>query len=185
MERTIGNRVLLFFVGSSLALLSGCASLKDPGLWQAMSQSGSQFQYPGVYQPQTFSYAPPAAVVPFPNQAPTAATAIDDLVTRLEGSVIIAEDGQFLGRITTNDFASDSILNEYGRYGSEVSLVSIFNTYAKYGNEYSRLSPFNPTSRTPPKIVSRSGHFLGYLTKNEAMTPAIDPHLLIGLLKSQ
>jgi hypothetical protein len=108
----------------------------------------------------------------------------DDVLTSLEGCVIVANDGQPLGVITQNEFAANSILNEFGKYGSEFSATSIFNQFGKYGGEFSRLSPFNQFTRTPPQIVSVQGRFVAYLTKNKFMTPAIDPHLLIGLLKS-
>ena len=107
-----------------------------------------------------------------------------DFVTTLEGCFIIAHDGQSLGIITRNELNPNSIMNELGKYGNELSSVSIFNQLGKYGNELSELSPFNEFTRTPPMIISPSGKFVAYLTKNEFMTPAIDPHILIGLLKS-
>jgi hypothetical protein len=108
-----------------------------------------------------------------------------DLVMALEGAVIVAHDGQPLGTITQNEVAANSILNEVGRYGSEVSSVSIFNPVGRYGSEVSSLSPFNEFATTPPRIIAPSGQFLGYLTKNTFKSPAVDPHLLIGLLKSR
>jgi hypothetical protein len=97
------------------ALLSGCAS--------------SSIQTPsGHYEPR-------------PRLAP--ASRVGDLLTLLEGCVIVADDGQPLGVITQNEFASNSLLNEYGKYGNKYSSTSIFNEYGTYGGEYSRLSPFN------------------------------------------
>ena len=42
-----------------------------------------------------------------------------DLLTVVEGCVIMANDGQMLGKITLNKYDTDSILNTYGDYGSK------------------------------------------------------------------
>ena len=90
-------------------------------------------------------------------------------------SYIIANDGTFLGKITSNQYDSDSVFNNYGNYGSEYSNTSIFNTYGNYGNEYSSLSPYNEYSSTPPKIYI-DGQFWGYLTKNNYISGnRVDP----------
>jgi hypothetical protein len=108
-----------------------------------------------------------------------------DLLTLLEGCVIVANDGQFLGKITTNQFDSKSIINEYGEYGNPYSSTSIFNKYNNYGNEYSSLSPFNDYTTTPPQVICPDGHIAAYLTTNQFKTPALNPHVLIGLLRSR
>ena len=92
---------------------------------------------------------------------------------RLLGASIIAHDGAPLGIISKDKYASDSISNSYGPYGSEYSATSIFNKYGKYGGEYSALSPFNKYTSTPPKVI-RDGTFLGYLTANEYLPNRID-----------
>lgn len=102
----------------------------------------------------------------------------------LEGAVIVADDGQFLGKITTNDVDPNSILNDVGQYGSDVSSVSIFNDVSKYGSDVSSLSPFDSVTSTPPQIFIGS-KFVAYLTVNTVKTPRIDPRALIGWLKSQ
>ena len=106
-----------------------------------------------------------------------------DLIALLEGTWIVAQDGQPLGKITTNEFDSKSILNEFGKYGSEFSSTSIFNEFGKYGSEFSNLSPYNEFGSEPPLIVDSNGTFLAYLTVNDFKTPAINPHILIALLK--
>lgn len=93
-----------------------------------------------------------------------------DLLALLEGSRILADDGQFLGVITQNQFSSDSILNEFGRYGSEFSTTSIFNEFGRYGGEFSRLSPFNEFTTAPPRVISPGGELVAYLTKNQFKT---------------
>ena len=101
----------------------------------------------------------------------------------LDGAVIVAEDGQFLGKITTNSLDAQSLLNTLGRYGSELSSTSIFNALSKYGGEIASLSPFNSITSTPPKIF-KGNTFIGYLTTNQVKSPRVDPLALIGWLKA-
>lgn len=102
----------------------------------------------------------------------------------LEGGSIVANDGQFLGRITKSRFDSDSLVNAFGAYGSRFSSTSIFNQFGEYGSQFSSLSPFNRFSSTPPKIL-KDGKVVGYLTVNEMLKPRVDPSLLIGWLRSE
>jgi hypothetical protein len=77
---------------------------------------------------------------------------------------------EYLGKLVTNEYDSDSIWNAYGTYGSKYSSDSIWNTYGDYGSEYSTKSAFNKYTTTPPKIVDNNGNFIGYLTTNEYLT---------------
>ena len=77
-------------------------------------------------------------------------------------------DGKdYLGKLVTNKYDSDSIWNEYGTYGSKYQTNSIWNEYGKYGSKYQSTSAFNPYASQPPKIVTNSGRVLGYLTASE------------------
>ena len=89
-----------------------------------------------------------------------------DIRSRQGESFIMADDGQYLGKLTSNEFENDSLLNEFGPYGSEFSSTSIFNEFSNYGSEFSSLSPNNEFSSTPPKIFI-NGKLYGYLTVNE------------------
>lgn len=95
----------------------------------------------------------------------------------LEGSVLVADDGQFLGVVSTNAFSPDSISNTYGTYGSRYAALSIFNPFGTYGSEFSMLSPWNPYSMSPPKIMNRDS-FVSYLTVNPYLQPQIHPSSL-------
>jgi len=77
-----------------------------------------------------------------------------DLCTYASGSTIIANDGKYLGKVSSR-YDSESILNTYGSYGSEYSSDSIWNKYSSYGSEYSNNSPFNSYSSTPPVLVKK------------------------------
>jgi hypothetical protein len=89
-------------------------------------------------------------------------------------SFIVANDGQYLGKLTLNKFDSDSIYNDFGNYGSKFSSTSIFNKFCNYGSQFSSLSPFNQFTNTPPEIYLRGlkyaylsvNKFLGYKTIN-------------------
>jgi hypothetical protein len=100
-----------------------------------------------------------------------------------EGATIVADDGQFLGKITTNSLDAQSIGNDLGRYGSTLSSTSILNDLSRYGGELARMSPFNSLTSTPPRVF-KGDRFLGYLAVNNLETPRIDPRALIGWIKS-
>ena len=105
---------------------------------------------------------------------------IDDLLRRVKHgeSFLVANDGQYLGKLTFNRYDSESIYNPYGSYGSRYSSTSIFNPYSSYGSRYSSLSPFNPYTSTPPTIYMY-GQDVGLLTKNRYLGPyGVDPETL-------
>lgn len=47
-------------------------------------------------------------------------------------SFLIAADGQYLGQLSLNRFLTDSLMNEYGPYGSRFLSTSIFNRYSTW-----------------------------------------------------
>lgn len=100
----------------------------------------------------------------------------------LEGAKLIAADQTYLGKITKNQYDSESILNEYGLYGGSYSAKSIFNEYGQYGGQYSQFSPFNQYTSTPPKIVKDS-QIIGYLTANQYIPNRIDINEFLLWLK--
>jgi hypothetical protein len=106
------------------------------------------------------------------------------VLSQLEGCLVVSNDQQFLGVVTSNRFNTDSLLNEYGPHGSRFSQVSILNAFGPYGGEYSALSPFNQYTSTPPMLVCEGRGGVAYLTRNAALAPAVDPHLLLGFLRA-
>lgn len=90
-------------------------------------------------------------------------------------SFLVANDGQFLGKLCLNIYDPESILNQYGLYGSQYSTTSINNKYSMYGSLYSSLSPFNPYTSTPPSIYLR-GRRVGMLSVNKYLYGSIDPN---------
>jgi hypothetical protein len=98
------------------------------------------------------------------------------------GDKIYADDGTYLGLISTNQFASESIVNSFGSYGSSFSATSIHNQFGSYGGAFSVQSPFNSFTTTPPGIFVGSS-FVAYLTTNTIKTPRVDPNQLLTYLQ--
>jgi len=105
--------------------------------------------------------------------------------SNVNGMYIFAQDTkeQYLGFITSNKFETESIINEFGSYGSEFSTTSIFNEFSTYGSAFSTYGAFNAFTTTPPIIYSYNSTtklFTAqyYLTKNTFKTPNIDPEML-------
>lgn len=97
-------------------------------------------------------------------------------------SFIVANDGQFLGKLTLNTYDSESIFNPYGLYGSVYSATSIHNRYSTYGSPYSSLSPFNPFTFTPPVIYLR-GSKAGFLSVNPYLNGSVNPNNINDWMK--
>lgn len=74
--------------------------------------------------------------------------------------------GVYLGRLSTNPYAPDSVANPYGRYGSPYSQRSIRNPYSTWGSEYSNQGVTNPYATRAPKLYAKDGTYLGRLSKN-------------------
>lgn len=96
-------------------------------------------------------------------------------------TVIIADDGQFLGVMNGNSFDPDSIANRFGTYGNPFSSLSIWNEFGTYGSRFSQLSPWNDFSSRPP-LVFEGTVFVAYLTTNAFRAPRIDPNELAILV---
>jgi hypothetical protein len=98
-------------------------------------------------------------------------------------SYLEAADRQYLGKITTNAYDQDSILNQYGSYGSHYSNTSIFNQYCPYGGAYGQFSPENPYNTQPPTLYIK-GRKLGVVTVNEYVPDRIPYNSFIHSLKN-
>ena|SRR5437773_1094784 len=110
-----------------------------------------------VAQAQTPSWLQPLLVTPPRIVVPTApvAPSVPQLVPA-GPPAIIAADGTYLGRLSTNRLDLQSTANPYGPFGSRYSPTSINNPYSMYGSPYSTLSPTNPYATTPPVLVAPS-----------------------------
>ena len=101
---------------------------------------------------------------------------------------IYAQDSsqQYLGYITHDRYHSESIINEYGSYGSSYGLTSIRNEFSSYGSDFGLFSAYNEFSINPPIIYSWNGSYFepeAYLTKNHFLAgTTVDPDVLIQYL---
>jgi hypothetical protein len=95
---------------------------------------------------------------------------------------LVGDDGKFLGELTTNEFHSDGIFNEFGPYGSKFSSTSIWNEFGRYGSDFSTYSAFNEFASKPPLIVTSDGAILGKLTTNRFISGAISPYVIYAVL---
>jgi hypothetical protein len=144
--------------------------MKDPAFWGAMA-AGLNNQ-PLNSPPTTLS----------PQSAPATIPSISGIFRQYEGAKIVAQDGKFLGIISSNRFDAESIANPYGEHGSKYSALSIFNQYGDYGSPYAEYSPWNPYSQKPPLILATDGTRY-FLTKNSVLS-GIDPSIIRGLVES-
>ena len=78
-----------------------------------------------------------------------------------------ADHDVFLGKLNASSYDSESIWNEFGKYGSKYNTNSIWNEYGTYGGEYGNYSPFNEYATTPPILIDAQGNFYGYFTVNK------------------
>ena len=103
-------------------------------------------------------------------------------IRALDGTAVIkAQDGTYLGLISSDRLEADSLANSFGSYGNPYSPISIRNEYGTYGGLYGVHSPFNQYTQTPPVII-KGGRVIAYLTVNPYLKPAISPHDLLSEL---
>lgn len=76
------------------------------------------------------------------------------------------DEGEYLGRYSSNTYDSQSVSNPYGQYGSQYSSQSINNPYGQYGSPYSSKSVNNPYTTDAPKLYSQDGQYLGKVSSN-------------------
>lgn len=123
----------------------------------------------GTYQvPQNYNYNQSIPVSPRVNKS--------DICSVLHGALVVSNDGKYLGRIT-NRFDVESIINEFGSFGSEFSSTSIWNKFGSYGGEFSQTSPFNRYSTTPPTLV-KNGVVIGFLSVNTSLLNSVNPFVI-------
>lgn len=91
----------------------------------------------------------------------------------------------FLGCLSCSRFESDSVLNSFGKYGSEFSSDSIWNQFSQYGGQFSAYSPCNRMATDPPVVVDRDGGFYGYLTVNTAKYQRITDRTVLDWLENE
>lgn len=91
----------------------------------------------------------------------------------LDGAYVLSQEATpvYLG-FFGNQFATESIMNQFGTYGSQFSSVSVRNTIGNYGSPVGTYSANNNITSKPPAI-GKNGVLLGYLTTNPVVTGGI------------
>jgi hypothetical protein len=79
----------------------------------------------------------------------------------------------YLGCFDCNEFASNSVHNSFGNYGSRFSSTSIWNHFSDYGSEFSTNSACNDFASNPPRLFDTNGRSYGELTLNQFRSSAI------------
>ena len=96
---------------------------------------------------------------------------------------LLAGDGQYLGKITSDRSDPDALTNPYGRYGSRYSPLSIFNHSSPYGSREGAFSIHNPHCTTPPELYLQ-GKAAGRVTANKELPDAIDSEKFLSQLET-
>ena len=95
--------------------------------------------------------------------------------------------GQFLGRLASDSYQINSLINPRGDYGSCYSQTSIHNPECDYGGDKGQYSPFNPSCKNPPVVFYRSQP-LFVLTCNLRLytngLKIIDPYLTLAIYEA-
>src|SRR4051812_3186309 len=77
-----------------------------------------------------------------------------------------AEDGPYLGRLSTNRYTPQSIGNPYGTYGSPTAPRSVVSPNSIYGSSSGPQSANNPYALNAPRIYASDGRYLGKMSSN-------------------
>ena len=87
---------------------------------------------------------------------------------------IFANDGsgKYLGQLSSNPLAPDSVSNPIGRYGSPISPDSINNPIGLYGSPISPYSARNPLAVQAPVIIAPH---MPYIAAPLAPLPGLRP----------
>ena len=107
-----------------------------------------------------------AAVAAGAAQGAAGASPSENVATKL--MIFGGEDHRtYLGCLNCSQFASDSVLNQYGEHGSRYASESIWNHYGDFGSAYSSFGACNAYATDPPVIVDNAGKYYGRLTLNQ------------------
>lgn len=90
------------------------------------------------------------------------------------GTYLVGQDGVYLGVVSSDQYAAESICNQYGQFGSPYAAKSVWNKYAQYGGTYASNGAYNPMAQKPPLVI-QNGQPIGILTKNPNIKGGTDP----------
>lgn len=79
---------------------------------------------------------------------------------------------EFLGCLNCSDYSSDSVWNEYSRYGF-LNDFGVWNPFGDYASPFSSYSMCNEYATDPPVIVDKDGNFYGRLSINPYISGSV------------
>jgi hypothetical protein len=71
--------------------------------------------------------------------------------------------GNYIGNLSSNPYAPNSTSATGSQYNSD----SVTNQYGRYGSPYSNESANNPYATDPPKLYDSNGNYRGKLSSNQ------------------
>ena len=72
----------------------------------------------------------------------------------------------YLGCLSCDADAPDSVFNTAGRFGNNLDALSIWNRRGIYGSRDSAYSAWNPHAKHPPRVQDQFGKVYGVFTSN-------------------
>lgn len=90
----------------------------------------------------------------------------------------------FLGCLTCDAYATNSIRNPDGPHGASYASTSVRNHDSPYGDSYSDTSACNKTAGNPPVIVDARGRYYGRLTLNPYRDQLQRPEIINWLARA-
>lgn len=127
------------------------------------------------------SFSVPSVEVSVNPPAPVAAPPPPVAAVRLE--LYSADLQTYLGCWTCSEFTSDSVFNQFGRYGSRFSQTSIWNHFSPYGSQFASTSACNQFATSPPRLVNRATNSYGEVTLNTFRPFAITDQTFLNYLR--
>jgi len=136
----------------------------------------------------TFTRTATATRTPANTPTATPGPTLDELIDALDGiGQMFSHDGQtYLGRVSSNCYLYDSIVNKFGPYGSPYSQTSISNPFGPYGSPFSNTSAFNQFASEPPAVwvwINSQWMFVAPVTINPFTIPRIPSDYLLAYLR--
>ena len=129
--------LVLLFLGSAPAWAEDLGELSTNPFNPA--STANPFGGGNLFSPNSLTNPVSPYGSPFSNQSTTNPFATD-------APQLYDQEGNYRGKLSTNQFDPDSMSNPYGRYGSPFSPDSINNPFGA-GNPYNPSSPTNPYGR--------------------------------------
>lgn len=116
------------------------------------------------------------------NQATQRAASPVEMLRQFDGNAFLRAYGDiFIGVVSSDRNAENSICNPYSEFGNQRSLFSIRNRSSHLGSSYTDTSAYNSSAQNPPAIIFE-GKQVAYLTKNTRLQNALDPDILFDAL---